>query len=555
MAPSSTDVVNGCPPDEIIVDETMVLDKPRSPFLKDAQRQAKKGCRSDNNVLQQTNTSIDLGIGTATAAAHILKVSFRDMLVGENHIESEKKSLDDLDVVVTEGDVRLMNDGPIPEIMFSDQVHDAIDKKLANSVIIRLLGKSIGYRALLNRIHSLWNLSGEFCLIDLDNDYFLVLFAEEDDFTKVITGGPWVVYCAYLTVQPWSREFMTSSGYPSKIMAWVRLPNLPYRYYTKSLFRHIANAIGLVIRIDHNTTQGNRGRFARLAVIVDLTKPLISGIIIDKRRQDIEYEWLPNICYKCGKFGHTMDCCDWDNNTIDNFVKNTREQRNPDELYGPWMQAPSRRRRPITARQGGAMLREQDGPVGSILNQAAGGMVSGILNAIHGSALAPDGPSKQKEGEVLRQITTDSVNKGDTRGELSISDLPHVTSHDGNAKEHSVKVASKDRIVSGTTTLNKEFHTVVGSTISSSKGGAKGSLRVFTVQKVSSKGRKKDNKAVVPVTVSDRMSYFRTDLNRVAMDIGQEDDGATVLGDASEAVVQWSDNVTYDSQIRDDMLA
>ncbi|KAK9020721.1 hypothetical protein V6N11_010738 [Hibiscus sabdariffa] len=287
MAPSSAGVVNGRPPDEIIVDETMVLDRPRSPLLEDAQRQAKKGCSSDNNVLQQTNISSDLGIGTAIAAAHIPK----------------------------------------------------------------------------------------------------------------------------------------QSG----------------------------------------------SRFTALS---------------------------------------------------DDAV--------------------------------GAMLREQDGPVGSILNQAAGGMASGILNANHG------------------------INKGDTRRELSISDLPHVTSHDGNAKEQSVKVASKDKIVSGTTTLNKEFHTVVrfentddvhsktgrmnhvkhvGSTISSSKGGAKGSLRVSTVQKVSSKGRKKDNKAVVPVTVSDRMSSLRTDLNRVAMDIGQEDDGATVLGDASEAVVQWSDNVTYDSQIRDDMLA
>ncbi|KAK8627902.1 hypothetical protein V6N13_135499 [Hibiscus sabdariffa] len=120
MAPSSAGVVNGRPPDEIIVDETMVLDRPRSSLLEDAQRQAKKGCSSDNNVLQQTNTSIDLGIGIATTAAHIPKVSFRNMLVGENHIESEKKSLDDLDVVVSE-EMYDVNDGPIPEIMFSDQ--------------------------------------------------------------------------------------------------------------------------------------------------------------------------------------------------------------------------------------------------------------------------------------------------------------------------------------------------------------------------------------------------------------------------------------------------
>ncbi|KAK8665642.1 hypothetical protein V6N13_005805 [Hibiscus sabdariffa] len=377
----------------------MVLDRPRSPLLEDAQRQIKKGCSRDNNILQQTDTSTIARLDTAATAAHIQKVSFRDMLVGENHIGSEKKSLEDLDVVITEGDVRLMNDGPIPEIMFSDQ------------------------------------------------------------------------------------------------------------------------------------------------------------------------------------FGHTMDCCDRDNSTADNSVKITREQRNPDVLYGPWMQAPSHRMRPTVARQGvestrtsnethhrGSrfaalsddvaceLTRKHESPVDSLLNQAAGGMASGILDATHGSALAPASTSKQKNSGVLQQITTKSVIEGGTRGELRVSDLPHVNSHDRKAQEQSVIVASKDRIVSSTTSLNKEYHTVAVSTVSSSKGGAKGSLRVSTVQKVSSRGRKKDNKAMVLMVVSYRLSSLRADLNQVVMDTGKEDDGAADLGDAPEAAVQWSDNATYDSQIRDAML-
>ncbi|KAK8600843.1 hypothetical protein V6N13_059419 [Hibiscus sabdariffa] len=124
------------------------------------------------------------------------------------------------------------------------------------------------------------------------------------------------------------------------------------------------------------------------------------------------------------------------------------------------------------------------------------------------------------------------------------------TSLDEKAHEQLVKVASKDKIVPGTTSLNKEYHTVVRventdgvhsktrrfnhakqvvSTVSSSKGGAKGSLRVSTVQKVSSKGRKKDNKIMVPVTVSDRISSLRDYLNRFATDIRKEDDGAADL--------------------------
>ncbi|KAK8489742.1 hypothetical protein V6N13_046950 [Hibiscus sabdariffa] len=156
-------------------------------------------------------------------------------------------------------------------------------------------------------------------------------------------------------------------------------------------------------------------------------------------------------------------------------------------------------------------------------------MASGILDATHGSALAPASTSKQKNSGVLQQITTESVIEGGTRGELHVFDLPHVNSHDRKAQG-------------------------VVSTVSSLKGGAKGSLRVSTVKKVSSRGRKKDNKAMVPVTVSDRLSSLRPDLNQVVMDTGKEDNGAAALGDAPEAAVQWSNNDTYDSQIRDAML-
>ncbi|KAK8685945.1 hypothetical protein V6N13_124975 [Hibiscus sabdariffa] len=150
------------------------------------------------------------------------------------------------------------------------------------------------------------------------------------------------------------------------------------------------------------------------------------------------------------------------------------------------------------------MSRDQDGPVRSILNQATGGMASGILDANHGSA-----------------------------------------SHDGKAMESSVKVASKDRIVLGITSLNKDNHIVV---------------HIENLNGVhSNAGRFDRAKRVVSTVISNKanakVSSLRSDLDRIAMDLVQEDDGASNLGDVPEAVVQWSDNVTYDSQIRDYMLA
>ncbi|KAL4284707.1 hypothetical protein GQ457_16G009890 [Hibiscus cannabinus] len=271
------------------------------------------------------------------------KPSFRDSLLGRDGTRTTDQLIRELDVEVTDDDVLIGGDSVIPEIRFSDKVHEAIDRKLSKSIIIRLLGKSISYRALLNRIQSLWNPLGEIQLIDLDNEYFLVRFAKEEDYVRVLTGGPWVIYGSYLTVQPWSRNFSTNSEYPEKIMVWVRLPKLPYRYYTKSLFRYIANAIGHVVRIDYNTEDGKRGRFARLAVTIDLNKPLVSDIVIDGTRQDIEYEGHPDICFSCGKYGHSKDLCRKEAVGSTNNVVETG--RDPKELFGPWMQVQNRRRR------------------------------------------------------------------------------------------------------------------------------------------------------------------------------------------------------------------
>ncbi|KAL4282241.1 hypothetical protein GQ457_03G010920 [Hibiscus cannabinus] len=270
--------------------------------------------------------------------------SFKDKLIGMNNSTKGGSSIKELDVKVKDEDVRVGGGGELPEIWFSDRVHEAIDAKLAKSIIVRLLGKPIGYRALWNRIHALWNPVGEISLIDLDNEYYLVRFAIEDNFHKVLSGGPWVIYGSYLTVQPWSRHFKSEEDHPSHIMVWVHLPKLPYRYYTKSLFKYIAATIGDVVRVDYNTEEGKRGRFARLAIIVDLKKPLISGIIIDGKRQDIEYEGLPLIFFKCGKYGHMKESCGVSVVAV-NTHDNSDTQRNPKELYGPWMQVVNRKRK------------------------------------------------------------------------------------------------------------------------------------------------------------------------------------------------------------------
>ncbi|KAL4279462.1 hypothetical protein GQ457_03G024230 [Hibiscus cannabinus] len=415
------------------------------------------------------------------------KPSFRDTLVGKTGLQQSERKINELDVVVTDEDVLFGGDAILPEISFSARVHDAIDEKLSNSVIIRLLGKSIGYRALLNRIQALWNLAGELQLIDLDNEYFLVRFALEEDFTRVLIGGPWVIYGSYLTVQPWSRTFSTNVDHPGEIMAWVRLPKLPYRYYTKSLFRYIANAIGKVVWIDYNTDDGKRGRFARLAIIVDLNKPLVSGIVIDGMRQDIEYEGLPSICFTCGKYGHLKEFCGQTTSKDASTV--TGEVRDPTKRYGSWMQVTNRRRRPIVPQKNVSMnvsgtkeienkgsrfaiLQNQDRVEDDmILVDNRNEPYLPLANRIHLGVPLPRGKgllnvSPRGEGCSNLIPTADGlaslVGPGEGNMELDVEAVNTMGGEDGEMEMERVRdVASDVVVVDSETSLNRVNHTAV----------------------------------------------------------------------------------------------
>ncbi|KAL4302847.1 hypothetical protein GQ457_10G018520 [Hibiscus cannabinus] len=263
-------------------------------------------------------------------------------------------------VEVLDEDCVIDRTGKFPTIEFSERVHKQIDSTMRNVIIVRLLGRNIGYQTLLNRMHALWKHAGEIQLIDLENYYFLVRVEDLRDYRKILTEGPWTIYGSYLTVQPWSRAFSTSEKHPSRVVVWVHFPGLPYRYYSKALFRRIAEIVRDVVKVDYNTQAGERGKFARLAITVDLNKHLVSCIGIDDFIQNLEYEGLHHICYSCGVYGHLHETCmeirgkdnspTEDSTTIENVNASSKDTSRDSSLFGPWMTVENRRKRVSSGR-------------------------------------------------------------------------------------------------------------------------------------------------------------------------------------------------------------
>ncbi|KAJ8762753.1 hypothetical protein K2173_017568 [Erythroxylum novogranatense] len=90
------------------------------------------------------------------------------------------------------------------------------------------------------------------------------------------------------------------------VVVQVRFPNLPISRYHPTILEALGNLVGSLVKIDDATSQAQRGRFARLAVELDLSAPLRSSVALDGETLLVEYEGLPSVCAGCGFTGHDL---------------------------------------------------------------------------------------------------------------------------------------------------------------------------------------------------------------------------------------------------------
>ncbi|KAI9103629.1 hypothetical protein K1719_023252 [Acacia pycnantha] len=144
-------------------------------------------------------------------------------------------------------------------------------------------------------IETLWERKGNIDVFDLENDFYLVNFQNMEDYMDALTGGPWVIMDAYLNVARWRPEFCPKNARIESVVAWVRFPDLLAPLFNKKFLLNLGNAIGKAIRLDVHTAQRARGKFARMCVELDLTKPLVPEFNVEGQTLSIAYESL-GIC-------------------------------------------------------------------------------------------------------------------------------------------------------------------------------------------------------------------------------------------------------------------
>ena len=145
--------------------------------------------------------------------------------------------------------------------------------------------------------------------MDLGYRFFLIRLSLKEDFEAVLQKGPWFIGKHFLSIRLWELDFKPDLANVSSIAVRIRLNRLSIEYYNAEAFYLIGKAIGNVLRVDTHTTSKARGRFARLCIQVDVTKPLVTVIKIGKLEQIVCYEGIQKLCFDCGRMGHKWENC------------------------------------------------------------------------------------------------------------------------------------------------------------------------------------------------------------------------------------------------------
>ncbi|XP_019153844.1 PREDICTED: uncharacterized protein LOC109150389 [Ipomoea nil] len=419
---ADVEVVSETPSDEMVTKVTSAHAEDQG----DREMDTQVGMRASSQAPIQSRRTYAQSLAGTTV--HLLPSQVAD------HDLSSAESTDDEEMLDDEGD-----DPLCPTIRLTKREIEAIRAPWRKTLIVKVLGRTVGYAYLLRRLISMWKPKGSLDLIAIDNGYFLVRFGSVDDLEFAMFEGPWMVLDHYLIVKEWEPDFDPFAAHTEKVLVWIRIPCLPAEYYNIIFLRKLGNKVGRSVRVDQATSLVSRGMFARICVEIDITKPMISKFTYNGRVRYVSYEGLHMVCFTCGLYGHSEETCpkraQATQDPKENQAEATREHRpqaetgiakqsavvRPDAVgsapFGVWMIAPGRK----GGRPPGSRPAQHQAPAAGGDKRKGGEQVSRFAPLRHdpnnegiNAEIADEGPADE-DGVGISQIPAELKNSAPVR--------------------------------------------------------------------------------------------------------------------------------------------
>ncbi|KAE8797722.1 LRR receptor-like serine/threonine-protein kinase FLS2 [Hordeum vulgare] len=186
--------------------------------------------------------------------------------------------------------------------------------------LAKLLSDKPAYaEGMINALGRIWcPLRGLDCK-DLGDNVFMFTFHQHSGKRKALNEGPWMFNNSLLVVEDFDpakgiKDYMFVS-----VPIWVRVFDLPLGMMCRDGGLAIGDIVGEALEVDAGSDGMAVGKFLRVKIRMDITKPIMRGFVLDdeddnahenegingrgKERKEeenwcrFEYEFLPDFCY------------------------------------------------------------------------------------------------------------------------------------------------------------------------------------------------------------------------------------------------------------------
>ncbi|KAK0605024.1 hypothetical protein LWI29_021929 [Acer saccharum] len=166
------------------------------------------------------------------------------------------------------------------------------------------------------KMQSIWKLNSVWRLISLGKGYFQILLNSDADKNMVWILGSLNLKPGVLRLQPWMPDFNPTLHKSSNAQVWVRFYDLSWEYWHPKIISDLARGIGVPLRLDRATVEGDFGHFTRVLVDIDVSTVPPSSLLLERDDShssfiSVEYENLPAFCSTCSSIGHFPNVCRW----------------------------------------------------------------------------------------------------------------------------------------------------------------------------------------------------------------------------------------------------
>ncbi|KAK6123351.1 hypothetical protein DH2020_042911 [Rehmannia glutinosa] len=187
---------------------------------------------------------------------------------------------------------------------------DSLDK--SHSLVGRILApRIISFEHISSLFKKLWNPKGSLSCKPLHDNTVLFSFGDPVDKKKVQLGAPWLLDNYLMPLEEAKSDMVISNFEFKKSPFWIQLHNIPLGLMTTQFASIAGNSIGQFIDVDCDASGSAIGKFLRIRVEMDISKPLRRILQVDYQSHKItvvlKYERLPDFCFFCGKIDYIID--------------------------------------------------------------------------------------------------------------------------------------------------------------------------------------------------------------------------------------------------------